>query len=81
MFMKEKRSDDLVRIEDLQMLASPLEDSVRGCRQAGEEEQDVAMFRKSDLVFPSGESLPKCWVDADYQVHHSLTHSSHGSPS
>tara|TARA_R110002167_G_scaffold189988_2_gene392199 strand:- start:121 stop:366 length:246 start_codon:yes stop_codon:yes gene_type:complete len=79
MFMKVKRSDDLVRIDDLQMLASPLEESVKGCRQAGEEEQDAEMFRKTDLVFPSGESLPKCWVDADYQVHHKLTHSSHQS--
>ncbi|MBC6435632.1 acetyltransferase, partial [Nostoc sp. HG1] len=28
-----------------------------------------------DLIFPSGESLPRCWVDADYRYF--LTRVSH----
>ena len=68
MFMKEKATDDLIRIDDTKQLANPQEPSVVGRRQAGEEEQDAKPFGKSDLVFPSGESLPRCWVDADYQT-------------
>lgn len=68
MFMKEKSSDDLIRIEDLDQLASPRASSVVGRLQSGEEEQDAKAFRKSGLVFPSGESLPRCWTDAEYQL-------------
>jgi hypothetical protein len=35
--------------------------------QAGEEEQDPEPIEKQNLIFPSGESLPRCWIDADYQ--------------
>jgi hypothetical protein len=33
----------------------------------GEELQDPAAYAKDDLVFPSGEALPRCWVDAQYR--------------
>lgn len=68
MFMKEKRSGDLIRVRDQNQLISPLESSVRGCRQAGEEEQDEAVFAKHDLVFPSGEPLPVSWTDAKFNL-------------
>ena len=68
MFVKEKQSGDLIRVEDPQQLASPLADTVNGRRQAGEEEQDHQSFPKHGLVFPSGETLPRCWTDPDYQT-------------
>ncbi|TWU25110.1 hypothetical protein Pla52o_14080 [Novipirellula galeiformis] len=68
MFMKDKRSGNLIRVDELSKLASPHETSVAGHRQAGEEEQDREAFDKSDLTFPSGEALPRCWVDASYQL-------------
>ena len=68
MFVKEKQSGDLIRVSDLQQLASPLAASVDGCRQAGEEEQDRKAYAKNELVFPSGETLPRCWMDPDYQT-------------
>jgi hypothetical protein len=33
----------------------------------GEEMQDADKFPKSDLIFPSGEELPKCWLDVHYR--------------
>ncbi|MCM2375020.1 acetyltransferase [Aporhodopirellula aestuarii] len=69
MFLKEKVSGDLIRIDDLEELFSPHETVVQGRRQAGEEEQDTGQFSKSDLAFPSGEPLPQCWIDASYQMH------------
>lgn len=38
------------------------------CRyQYGEEAQDPETFKKSDLVFLSGEELPRCWTDPHYR--------------
>lgn len=67
-FVKDKSSGDLVKIEQLEELISPLSGKVRGRRQAGEEEQDQQEFLKSELVFPSGENLPECWRDESYQL-------------
>jgi hypothetical protein len=33
------------------------------------EVQDPHHFEKADLFFPSGEALPRCWVDSAYQAH------------
>ncbi len=68
MFVKEKQSGDLIRVSDVQQLASPLASNVAGRRQAGEEEQDERAFAKNELVFPSDETLPRCWTDPDYQM-------------
>jgi hypothetical protein len=40
---------------------------VIGCYQEGEEQQDPESFNKDDLVFLSGEELPKCWTDPHYR--------------
>ena len=40
---------------------------VAGRAQEGEEQQDPAMFDKSDLIFLSGEELPRCWTDPHYR--------------
>ena len=68
MFMKEASSNELIRIDDVSELASPLESQVKGRRQTSQEEQDTTLFKKSNLMFPSGEALPKCWLDADYEL-------------
>ncbi|QDS89231.1 hypothetical protein EC9_34280 [Rosistilla ulvae] len=67
MFVKERATGDLVRIERVDELANPQSSCVLGWRQAGEEEQEVMQFRKEGLVFPSNEPLPQCWCDAHYQ--------------
>lgn len=68
MFMKEKESGDLIRIEDADALQDPFKKKVIGRGQAGEEEQDSIEYEKDGLVFPSGEELPRCWHDPSYQV-------------
>ncbi len=64
--IKEKR-DGLVEIADVTELINPLKEEVMAQIQVGEEEQDPEPFKKSDLVFPSGENLPQCWVDSNYK--------------
>jgi len=39
---------------------------VEGRLHAGEEIQDPASIAKNELVFPSGEALPLCWLEPDY---------------
>ncbi len=67
MYLKHTSSGDLVEIEDMAGLISPAETQVRARFHAGEEMQEAAMFAKAELVFPSGEALPRCWVDAHYR--------------
>jgi hypothetical protein len=72
MLLKHKQNDALIEIEDVSLLISPSEPAVSGRSQLGEEEQDPENYAKASLMFPSGEDLPRCWVDIDYrhtQVH------------
>ncbi|MEG3941086.1 acetyltransferase [Microcoleus sp. S36b_A3] len=68
MLLQEKESGDLVEILDIETLVSPSKNQVSGRIQAGEEEQDPANFEKDKLVFPSGEVLPRCWVEENYKT-------------
>ncbi|HEY9881220.1 MAG TPA: acetyltransferase [Leptolyngbyaceae cyanobacterium] len=66
--MKDAETDTLIKVIDPEPLFDPLKDSIKGCDQSGQEEQSPVDFAKTKLVFPSGESLPRCWVDPDYQL-------------
>ncbi len=69
MFLLHQPSNSLVEILELNNLWNPLSERVIGRFHAGEELQDPEPFTKSHLTFPSGESLPLCWMDADYREH------------
>ena len=66
MFLKNKQTGNLIEILDVEELFNPNQDAVSGKDQAGQEEQEKASFEKKELIFPSGESLPRCWMDANY---------------
>ena len=68
MLLTDKRSGDLVRIDDVDALLNPFTTEVRARDQAGEEEQDWADFPKTQLAFPSGEELPECWTDPNFRT-------------
>lgn len=67
MFLKDTQTDNLIKISDIEALINPSKNTVPGKDQSGQEEQDTTDFAKESLQFPSGESLPRCWMDADYQ--------------
>jgi hypothetical protein len=69
MFLKHKKSGDLVEVLTLENIYDPCRQEITGRFHAGEEMQDPETFAKSDLIFPSGESLPLCWLDPKYQEH------------
>lgn len=67
MFLQIKDTNDLIKIVDFDELLDPNSDTVHGQDQEGQEEQETDIFKKDELVFPSGESLPLCWIDANYR--------------
>jgi hypothetical protein len=67
MFLRDKNNGDVVEVLALDALFDPNRDAVSGRYHAGEELQEPEDFAKADLVFPSGEVLPRCWVDPHYR--------------
>lgn len=67
MFLEHRPSGDLVEVLTLEALYNPCRCEIMGRLHAGEEMQDPEVFLKSELIFPSGEPLPGCWIDARYR--------------
>lgn len=67
MLLQNKENGTLVEIMDIQEVMSPTHDEIMVRVQDGQEEQDPESIQKQSLIFPSGESLPLCWLDADYR--------------
>jgi len=62
MFLKERNSRHMVEVLNVEELFNPENLTINGRYQIGEADQDEEVFTKSELVFLSNESLPKCWV-------------------
>ncbi|TVP63174.1 MAG: acetyltransferase [Nodularia sp. (in: Bacteria)] len=67
MFLQLKDSGDIVKVLDFQELIDPNNNIVHAQDQLGEEEQEPDSYKKQNLIFPSGEGLPRCWIDANYR--------------
>lgn len=67
MLLKRRSNGHLLEVQDLQQLFSVFEEAVLVRDQVGEEQQDPEMVGKSELVFLSGEALPRCWTDPHYR--------------
>jgi hypothetical protein len=67
MFLQNTETQSLVKINDVQALINPNQDEIVARSQSGEEEQDPEAMQKKNLIFPSGEKLPRCWTDANYR--------------
>lgn len=67
MFLKHRTSGKLVEVLSQGDLFNPIHRSLVGRYHAGEELQDPESFDKSELVFVSDESLPRCWTDVHYR--------------
>ncbi|MDD5036254.1 MAG: acetyltransferase [Methylococcaceae bacterium] len=67
MFLKQKKEGHLIEVLGLNDLVNPTHKNVVGRLSYGEELQDAEKFAKADLLFPSGEELPRCWLDVHYR--------------
>lgn len=68
MYLRNKTNNDLAQVEKLAELTDPNLKSVVLHYFAGEEMGETMRVNKSELVFPSGEALPKCWLDSHYRI-------------
>ncbi len=57
----------MIDVNAMSDLTNLYHEKVSGQYQAGEEVQYPEEFNKSDLVFLSGEELPRCWTDPHYR--------------
>jgi hypothetical protein len=57
----------LVEVLDFKALIDPFATTVEARIHGGEELQDPHHFEKAELSFPSGEALPRCWIDSHYR--------------
>ena len=69
MFLKHVPSDELVEVIDLQDVINPNTPTIRARAHTGDLIQRPENFLKEELVFPSGEALPQCWIDLHYYEH------------
>jgi hypothetical protein len=67
MFLLHKPTGSLIEVLTLPTLFNPCRAEITGVSHAGEELQDPTAFAKSELIFPSGEALPICWVNSHYR--------------
>ena len=69
MLLKVRSTNHMVEINNLLDLMNLNCDKVEGREQEGEDihAQDTESFSKSELVFLSGEALPRCWTDPHYR--------------
>lgn len=67
MLLKQKSTGHMVEVLSLVDLINLNRSDIIGRYQEGEEQQDPERFPKQDLVFLSGESLPRCWTDPHYR--------------
>jgi hypothetical protein len=68
MLLQDKQTGTLVEVMDIQALINPVDSEIVVRGQAGQEEQDPESKQKKNLSFPSGEDLPRCWLDAEYRA-------------
>lgn len=67
MLLAEKSTGHLIEVLDVPALVDPMEATVKCSLHYGEEAQDPEQFDKAGLKFPSGESLPLCWMEPNYR--------------
>jgi hypothetical protein len=67
MLLKQIDSHHLVEVLRLEELFNPLKFTFTGRLNIGEEMPEPDQFQKSRVCFPSGEPLPRCWVDVHYR--------------
>ncbi len=69
MFLKHEPTGDLVEVIDLPDVINPNSPTIRARSHSKDIIQRPENFLKEELVFPSGEPLPRCWSDAHYYEH------------
>jgi len=68
MLVKDREDQTLIQVMNPEELIDPFKQQIQGRQKAGQEVQPTRAFDKSRLIFPSGETLPQCWMDPEYHT-------------
>ena len=68
MFLQRKFDHDIIEVLDLHELFNPCSKEFHGRSHCGEEIQEPEIYLKKDMEFPSGETLPSCWLQPNYRM-------------
>jgi hypothetical protein len=66
MLLRQQMEGHLLEVTSLSELFNPMYHQIKGRLRYGDEILDKDIFEKATLAFPSGESLPRCWLDPLY---------------
>lgn len=69
MFLKQAATGELVEVVDLTDVINPFSSTIRARVHTGSSIRRPDTFLKTELSFPSGEPLPRCWTDGHYREH------------
>jgi hypothetical protein len=67
MFLMHKPTESLVEVLNPIDLFDPCLKEIVARSHSGQEMQDPEAYLKAELVFPSGEPLPVCWINPHYR--------------
>jgi len=67
MLLKEKDTGHLIEVLEPKELFDPFSKTFTGRLNFGEDVPDPDQFDKASVEFPSGEALPRCWLDPHYR--------------
>ncbi|MGH8502465.1 MAG: acetyltransferase [Gammaproteobacteria bacterium] len=67
MLLKMIEGDHLIEVLRLNELLDPTQATFTGRLNIGEEMPEPEKFDKIRVCFPSGEPLPRCWLDVHYR--------------
>ncbi|WP_298442194.1 acetyltransferase [uncultured Ferrimonas sp.] len=68
MLLREQNSGDLVEVIHEPDLLNPFVQQIQVQYQCGQDLADPEVCDKSALAFPSGETLPQCWLNGHYRT-------------
>ena len=66
-YLKHVPSSELVEVIDLQDVINPASTTVLARSYRNDMQQRAERYPKIELVFPSGEALPACWIKGALQ--------------
>ena len=67
MYLQHRQTGKMIEVLSVNDLYNPMHETLIGRYHYGEEAQEPERFDKSDLLFCSGEDLPRCWTDVHYR--------------
>jgi len=67
MFLRQMTSSELIEAIDVMSIVNPSCSTFVARTYLNDEMADVKRYNKQEMMFPSGEPLPRCWLEPGYR--------------